>query len=726
MSSRTQTNINTDDEIDLLQLFGVLYAKRFRVLGITLFALLLGGLYALIQTPLYQADALLQLEEKSGGGLAISADMADLFGQEPEISAELEILKSRSILIKVVENLSLSINAHPRRIPIIGDFLRRYSLPDPGFEFLGAYAWHDEEIHVARLVVPPALEGQDLILTLLDDQRFQLDLGRGRLLEGATGELLTDEALGVAFLIDRIIGTPGREFILEAMPMVEVLEDLRRNFSVVEKGRNSSILELIITDADADKAVRILNEISHVYLLQNIARSAAEAEASLDFIRDQLPEAEGRVQFAEAALNTFKEEQSSVDLTFEMRAMLEEVVRLEALLNALTLEEYELQKRFTEQHPAYKTLIEKRARLEQQLTEIRSQTAELPQTQQDILRLAQDLEVAQQIYLQLLNRAQELRVLKAGTIGNVHIIDDAFTTAKPVAPRKKIIFALAAFLGMIGGSSLILLRALLSQGIKSPDQIENLGVPVYATIPLTDSSQVKVSGKRKDLPVLAKVDPTDPAVEALRSLRTSLHFGLIDTDNKVVLVTSSKPGEGKSFISINLATVCAQSEQSVVLVDVDLRRGYQHKYFGLNRSAKGLSDILSGDATIDDVIVKDAKTGLSFIPVGGYPPNPAELLMHPNFEKFLKEIDRRFDLTILDAPPILAVTDPSIIAKFSAMILLVVRFQEVGEKELLAAIKTLEQIGRRPTGSVLNGYEASASSYGGYAYAYQYSYKTRD
>ncbi len=723
--SETRQAEAADDEIDLLQLFQTLYGGRFRIIAITVLAVLLGVFYALIARPVYQADALLQLEEKSGGGLAVSADMAALFGQKPEIPAEIEILKSRSILTEVIENLALNITAEPRRLPLIGDFLRRYALPDPGFEFLRPYAWHEEQIHVARLVVPRALEGKELTLTALGEGRFRFDPGRGQVLEGKVGELLTDDASGIELLVDRLIGAAGREFILQASPMARSLEDLRGRFSVSERGRNSSILQLVLKGPDAEEAVRILDEISRVYLLQNIARSAAEAEASLKFIRQQLPDAEAKVQAAEEALNAFKEAQSSVDLTFEMRSLLEEAVQIEAQLNELTLEEYELQKRYTEQHPAYKTLLEKRARLEQRLDEIHKQTADLPQTQQDILRLSQDLEVARQIYVQLLNRAQELSVLKAGTIGNVRIIDQAFSNGKPVAPKKTMIVALAGLLGLIGGAGLVLLRAYLAQGIKSPDEIEALGVPVYATVPLSEVAAQANSGRRKKrLDILARTDPTNLAVEALRSLRTSLHFGLIDADSNVVQVTSSKPGEGKSFVAVNLATVSAQSGQSVVLVDADLRRGYQHKYFDLPRDARGLADILAGEASIDEVLVKDKETGLSFIPVGGYPPNPAELLMHPNFEKLLKELDSRFELTILDTPPLLAVTDPTIIAKFAAMILQVVRFNDIGTRELAAAIRTLERVDRKPTGAVLNGYDAKNSS--SYSYVYHYSYKSRD
>ncbi len=714
------------DDLDLRELFGTLYAGRFHIALITVAAIVLGLAYALLQSPVYQADALLQLEEKKGGGLAISSEISALLGQEPQVPAEIEIVKSRSILRQVIENQALNITAEPRRLPLVGDFLSRASLPDPGFGFLRPYAWSDEEIHVGRFVVPRALEGKLLTLTAQGDGRYTLDLGGGRVLDGTVGQVLEDAESGVSLLVDRLRGRAGREFFLIAEPIVEALGKLRGRFSVSEKGRNSSLLQLVLRDGDPDRAVRVLDEVAQVYLLQNVSRNAAEAEASLAFIREQLPDAEAKVAAAEAALNDFKQAQESVDLTFEMRSLLEESVQLEAQLNELKLQEYELQNRYTEQHPAYKTLIEKRNRLESRLNEIRAKIADLPQTQQDILRLSQDLEVAQQIYVQLLNRAQELSVLKAGTIGNVRIIDPAFSNGEPVAPRKKIILALAALLGLMGGSGLVLLRSVLSRGIKTPEEIEAQGVPVYATVPEIGGVQANAHGREsRQIDILAKADPTSLAVEALRSLRTSLHFGLIDAENNIVQVTSSKPNEGKSFISVNLATVSAQSGQSVCLLDADMRRGYLHKYFGMRRHAKGLSDMLAGDATLDDVLVRDPETGLYFIPCGEYPPNPAELLMHPNFGRLLRDLDARFDLVVMDSAPLLAVTDPAITAKYVSMVLIVARHLEVSPQELAAALKVLERVGVKATGAVLNGYEAEKSGYYS-AYAYHYDYKARE
>lgn len=170
-----------DDEIDLGALFGLLYARKGLIVFVTFVAVALGVAYALVTPSVYQADALLQLEKKSGGGLAVSADLSALFGEPPQTVAEIEILKSRLILGKTIENLDLTVSATPRRLPVIGDLLRRYQVPDPGWGFLAPFAWYGEEIALGALEVPKGLEGEALTLTALGDGRYRLDAGNGRI-----------------------------------------------------------------------------------------------------------------------------------------------------------------------------------------------------------------------------------------------------------------------------------------------------------------------------------------------------------------------------------------------------------------------------------------------------------------------------------------------------------------------------------------------------------------
>jgi tyrosine-protein kinase Etk/Wzc len=714
-------------EIDLLELFSLFYRKKIKIIFYTFLGAALGFGMARISVPLYKADSLIQLEEKSNGGMALSTDLSGLFGNAPQTASEIEILRSRMILRQVIEALKLDISASPKRLPIIGYALTRYDIPQPDFEFLTPYAWHDQAITVSAMGMPASLEDKTLTLTYLGDNSFTVAFPNGQEIEGTVGTPLRVPELGFFLQVDSLVGEIGNEFTLRKTNMASTLAALRGKLSIGEQGKKSLILQISITDPDPARATAILAKMNDIYLLQNLNRNAAEAAKSLAFIEDQLPEAEANMRTAAAAVNEYQLSQDSIDLNFETRSLLEKSVAIEAQLNDLALQEQELQKRFTPAHPAYQTLLDSRAQLESQLAEIRSQSENLPQAQLEMLRLTQNLEVARQIYLQLVSRSQELSVIKAGTIGNIRVIDAPMAFPKPVKPSAKTYTAIAAILALIFAITSIAIKFFLNKTVDSQDTLETLGLSVFGTVQKVGNGEYAGPLKRAKNPkILAKVEPTNLAVEALRSLRTSLHFGMLDAKSNIVLMTSSRPGEGKSFVSVNLATVIAESGQSTCLIDIDLRRGYLRRYFGVGKPEPGLSDVLAETATLDEVIKQDPDTGLHFIATGKYPPNPSELFMHPGFSRLCDDLNERFDIVIMDAPPLLAVTDPVIIGKFAGMILMVVRHKLTVEGEVSAALRILENNNLKAAGAVLNGYDPKASKNGGNDYSYQYDYKTRN
>jgi tyrosine-protein kinase Etk/Wzc len=715
-----------DDEIDLRELFALFYSRKFTIIGITFLAALIGVAYAFMATPIYQADALIQIEEKSGGGLAMSADLAGMLGgTEPQSVAEIEILRSRMILGDVVDTLNMDWTAEPKRLPLVGNFLKRYDIPNPNWGLISSYAWHDEIITLGWLQVPEEILGEPLVLTHLGNGAFTVDLGFGSPLSGQVGKFLKVDGAGFSLMVNKLEGPEGRQYTIQQDHISDVFEDFRENLSISERGKNSSIIHLALKHDDGAKAVAILDHILRVYLLQNLSRNAAEAESSLSFIEQQLPEAQTQVRAAEDTLNAYKLSQDSIDLTFETLSLLEQSVGIESQLNELALEEQELQKRFTQNHPAYQTLLDSRTQLEGLLNGLRAESESLPETQLEMLRLSLDLEVAQEMYVQLVGRAQELSVVKAGTLANIRVIDTALADPDPIEPKKMIVVLLAAILGGILSIAFVLIRSFITRGIETTEEIEQLGIPVYATVSKVGNGEYNGSKGKGALKVLAEEAPTEMAVEALRSLRTSLHFGMLEAQKSILMVTSTRPGEGKSFLSVNLATVMAQSGQNVCLVDVDIRRGYLRRFFGVDKKAPGLTDVLAGEALIEDVVHQDSGSGLYFIPAGKYPPNPSELLMHANFSKVLDYLDERFDMTVLDTPPLLAVTDPIIIGKYVGMTLLVARHLLTNAAEIKNALKTAETNGIKISGAVLNVYDAKKSKHSHGTNAYQYEYKSR-
>jgi tyrosine-protein kinase Etk/Wzc len=280
-------------------------------------------------------------------------------------------------------------------------------------------------------------------------------------------------------------------------------------------------------------------------------------------------------------------------------------------------------------------------------------------------------------------------------------------------------------LGVILGIGAAFLRSFLRAGVHDPDLIEkHTNIPVYATIPHSknqDRLYTRLKSKERSKAILATECPDDPAVESLRNLRTALHFGMMDAKNNCVMIAGPSPTVGKSFVSDNLAAVLASNEQKVLLVDGDLLRGHLHENLGLTRDM-GLSDYISGTTEIDDCVQATSVSGLMFMPTGKIPPNPAELLLHQRFMNVVSTLGPQYDHIIIDSPPILAVTDATIIGQVAGATILVLRDGDHTLREVDQSAKRLKQAGVNLRGTLLNDVKYIGRQYGAYGYAYQYAY----
>lgn len=719
--------VGNDDEIDLAALFEVIWRGKLWLALVMALAIAIGFIAITITTPVYKADGLLQLEEKRSG-LGLPTEMLDqLTNVSPSIT-EIEILRSRLVLGEVVDGLNLDVIAEARPLPFFGDALSRLGVPDLGWKILAPYAWGGEQIQIGELSVPDNWLDLPLVVTVLEGDAYQVELPDGSLLEGRIRQRLADDTLGLTLRIDVLEGRQGREFEVVHKPTLPVIAGLRERFSVTETARDSSILRIELSDTDRLHAIRVLNAIAQAYVGQNVSRSSAEAQRSLEFIQEQMPKAEQAVVDAQNKLNVYRQEQRSVDLTYETGALLTRVTEIEERLNALVLEEEQLKERYTLNHPTYQALLTNRTKLVEQLDELRDEAGGLPETQKEIFNLTRNLEVSQQVYLQLLNRVQELQVLRASSIGSVRIIDTAQASPQPVSPRRGRILALSALLGLMLGTGLVLGRHMLRRGVRGGEELEKIGLPVFATVNFSaDAANHRKTRGR--LAIMAIERPNDLVIESLRSLRTSLHFGMLDAKTNSVMLTSGAPGAGKSFTTVNLGVVAAQAGQKVCVIDADLRRGYLRRYFGTAKNQPGLAEVLSGEQTLAEVLVAGPVDTLSFIPSGRFPPNPSELLMRSDFTDLLEELDTKFDLVIIDSPPALAVTDPVVMSRFVGASIIVVRHMETAIGEVEAVRRMFETAGSKITGAVLNGYDPSVvagSRNATYAYNYRYSYETSE
>lgn len=711
-----------DDEIDLGRLFVTLWkGKLWIILG--MFLGLAGGAFYYANTPLtYQADALLQLEEKASA-LALPTGLSNLVdGGDPRSVTEIEILRSRLVLGQAVAAANLDWHVAPDLVPGIGTLVARFRLPLADWILPERYARPGEGLTLAQLVVPPAWVGAEIVLTAGEGGQFSVVTPDGVEHPGQVGEPLSLADIGFTLTIGSLNAPADRVYTITQIPESAAIAALRGSVSASERGRSSGILDVRITGDNPRDTVRALNAVLNAYHGQNIARSAAQADGSLQFIREQIPQAEAALRQAELALNAFRQQQVSVDLTLETQTLLTTVTTVEGQLAEMQRREDELAQRYTRSHPTYRLFLEERARLEQRLADLRTQVGALPETQRQVVNLTRDLDLAQRLYTELLARAQQVEVLRASTIGNVRIIDPAAGGRSPIAPLRNRILALGLVLGALTGIGGVLLRNWLRKGLQDAGDIERLGLPVFATV--NYSRDADTAGKRKGhLPILALEKPDELAVEAFRSLRTSLHFGMLDAASPTLAVTSAHPGAGKSFLAANLAVVAAQAGQRVCLIDADLRRGQLRRYFHLPRHQPGLAEALAGDRPLEDLLLPGPVADMFVLPTGRYPPNPSELLMRAQLRQILAFCAQHFDLTIIDTPPALAVTDPAIVAREAGAALFVARFDQTLPGEVDATIKTFAAAGLRLNGAVLNGYDPRKARGGGYGYGYGYGYR---
>ena len=704
----------TDDEIDLGKLFGILIDAKWFIIGITLLFATIGIAVALLSTPIYKADALIQIEQKSSGGIsAMVGDMGELFAAESSATTEIEIIKSRMILGDTVDKFNLTTIATPDYLPFIGKGLARIN-------------GTQDYISVSTFEMPRTAQGykHHLVVTDAEKGSFDLMIEDQIVLSGVVGQ--TIEMNGYRIKVRELVAQNEDSFSIGKISKLDAINRLASQLSISERGAKTGIVSLSIEGEYPERNQQILNDVVQNYFLQNVRRNSAEAEQSLNFLKDHLPEIKEKLTGSEDVLNRFRQENESIDLNLEAQSTLKVKVALEAQLNELTFKESEISQKFTQDHPAYKSLLDKRQTLLQEKARLNRQVQKLPKTQREVLRMTRDVEVNQQIYIQLLNKVQELNIIKAGTVGNVRIIDSAQSYAIPVKPKKPLIVVLATLLGGMVAVAFVLVKTAFHRGVTSPDEIEQTGISVYASVPKS-VQQLEVASKlkrksNKDLLLLAEENPADLSIEALRGLRTSLHFAMMEAKNNVLMISGPAPSIGKTFVSTNFAAVAAKTGQKVLLVDADMRKGYLQQCFGLTAD-NGLSDFLSGKISQDMVIKPTKVENLDVITRGQVPPNPSELLMHPRFVEFVEKASQEYDLVIIDTPPVLAVTDPSIVGAIAGTTLMVARFDQTTSKELEVARSRFEQSGVEVKGVILNAIEKKAASSYGYGY-YNYAYKS--
>ena len=728
-----------DDEIDLRQLFGMLLDGRYIIAAAVAITALIAVIYIIFATPIYKSNGIIQVEDNAPGVPGL-ADMAEIFATESSSATELHVIKSRLVLGSVVDELGLTVAVKPQFFPVFGELMARdaspYRLNKPPFGLSG-YAAGGEKLSIEELSVPSYLINQPFTLIAEGGENYSFWLDGQLLIQSSVGVTATSDDGKIEINISELMANKGAEFTLAKAGRLKTILDLQRQIKVSEKGKDTGIIEISLEGPDPQRLIEIVDAVSANYYLQNVQRMAAEAENSLQFLDQQIPRIQSELVRSEEALNDYRSERTSVDLSLEAQSALDSLVQIEADISTMSINEADISRRYTPEHPNYISFKRQQKNLLNQRNKLSQKLEALPDTQKKILRLKRDFEVNQAIFLALQNKRQELSILKASTVGNVRILDKAEVMPNIVAPKKGLILLLSILMGGMLGVIIVALKHFLRAGVTDPKVFTENGLMVHATIPHSeneDAYQQQLQSSKPDKKskntkqqykklLLASDHPADLSVEALRSLRTSLHFSMLDASNNIVMLSSANPGVGKSFVSSNLAAVIAQAGKKVLLIDGDMRKGYLHKRFGC-AADDGLSEILAGTLTASKAARSTTVENLDIITRGNIPTNPSELLMSAKFAEMVSEMVPKYDIVLFDTPPILAVTDASIIGAYCGASLMIARFEACSLKQVLEANKRFELGGVDVKGIVFNAVEKKASSYY-YDYGYyNYEYKS--
>lgn len=715
------------DGVDLRDVLSVMVAGKWIILAVTASITAIAIAYAFLWPPTYSADTMIQVDQFPPGAAGAAAMqnsvLATLIPVGTMAAAEVEIMTSRSVLLPVIEKLHLDIIVN-KPIPVIGKLFQSHRPP---------------QLVVQSMQVPDRWKDTNLVLRNDGDGAYTLFSPGGRpVVHGQVGKTETAAQGRVSITVSRLEGKKGRTFKVMRLFDSEAFSDLQQNLTATQLGSSGSslassqsgVIQLQLEGGNQYSITKVLNEIADQYMRENIATTAEQAKKSLQFVNSQLPIVNQKFNAAQTKLAEYEEKYGVVNLDAQTQAALQQIATYESQLTQLELTRIGMSQAYKPDFPGYAAIVNQENQIKDQINKLNGQLMQIPKQQQGFVELTRDATVYGQLYQTLLTTAQDLEIQEAGTVGSARIVDHAILPYKPVWPLPIIVIAIGFVLGLIFGVVAVFLKSALARGVLDATELErDFGLPVYAIIPHS-REQAKMLHKAKKskthrMPLLAQVDPTDPAVEALRSLRTSLNFALWESSRKIVTFGGASPGVGKSFLSVNVAHVLAAADQRVLIVDADMRKGHLHRYFGVPQEP-GLSSVLSGQRSLEEVLRKDPiKNGVDFIPAGSYPPGVFELVSNVRFEKLMDECAQAYDIVVVDVPPLLAVAEGVVISRQATANFLVVKAGAQTQREIHLALERLRHNGVKLVGFVFNDLtqRAVSATFGRYAGGSYYGYK---
>ena len=731
-----------DEEIDLIALLLTLLRGWKTILACALLGLVLGVTYSRYVQPIYKTDAMLQIDEKSQGIAALGTDFSELVGEtKSQAETERELIKSRMVLGPVVDKLHLDIKINDAEIGVL-DRIVQSTIPTQTSNEQGVDLETEHgEVQISNFTVPQAYENKDFNI-VKTNTGFELSIEINDEIQTYTGNIASPTIIktpdGNINILVRSLPTIGHNISLKKLSSSSAIEELSKLLSVSERGKQTGIVELTLTGEDQKQVSRVLTNIVQSYVEQNLARGSQQTTTTIEFMESQIPQLKQKLEQSEEAFNNFREQYGTIDVTKEAEILLNESAQIESQLSELKLKQAELLTYYTAEHPLVIQINDQLEVLNERRQQIKDTVARMPETQRQFLQLSQDMEINREIYLTILKNYEQLKIVRAGEIGYVRIVDTPINTYQPISPKKLLIWTISLILGTLLGSLLVLGKSLLRNTVKDPNRLEEkTGIPVIATIPRSKTTISLMKNNNNSRRLLAMIDHDGVSYEGIKSLRTSLMFamppvskvttifGEVEREKsakqgKIIVISGEAPGIGKSFISSNLAETFSQLNKKVLIIDGDMRRGELHKIFTISQT-NGLGDYLTEtEATLDNFIHPTSFDFIDFMPRGKHPHNPASLLSTDKFSNMLVQLIGIYDYIIIDTPPVLAVSDAIITAQYADKVLMVTRYNHSIEGQLTYAVKQMHKANITVDGIVLNDIVQGVTDK--YSYHYSYAY----
>ncbi len=684
---------------------------------------LLGGLaYWLFATPVYRVEALLQMDEKAPfAPVALMTRQQNALQGSLEspyfpVSGEMEILRSRELLTNAISASHADIDIRvDNRFPLIGDwYARRYAKSGaagvaPAPFGLGGFAWGGESLDLATFEIPPYLYGEPFYVERYGDGWVMFDSARRFAFSGPFGRDVDVDFAGHpgVIRINGISGGPKTRFRVERNDRAAVYAQLLRDLRIVEPAREAGVVRVSLDTAHPPSTIALMSALVRGYLERGVQVRSGEAERSLAFLEQQLPTVKSDLERAEDALSDYRSRTQSVNLDQQSQSAFAQVLQLEKSKVELEMKRSELAQKFGPEHPQMVTVRQQLDAINRQLARLNGGFSTLPRNARDLVRLQREVNTSGALYTSMLNSIQELRIARAGMVGNARVVDPPRPSARPVRPRAIVVLPAAAGIGVTLGFGAILLAGFLRPTIRDADEIEaGVGLATAVTIP-ESARQRSLPRARLPLgrprPRLLSIDaPDEAAVESLRSFRMRLTRGAAGPVTRHVLITSATSGAGKTFVAANLAALLAVAGRRVLLIEADLRHPKLHQYFDAPR-AQGLAEVLSGTAAFDLVARTEVLPRVDLLLAGKPDDNPADLLSSASLRALLDRVGAQYDHVVFDSAPILPAGDGLAIAQLPVATYLVARAEHTTLHELQEAARRLDGVGADVRGVIFNG-----------------------